>query len=135
MSNKHKHMDYIQSIIQRLASNSFMIKGWTITILSALFVFLTPDDKVSYIGVLFIPIFSFWVLDGYFLYQERIFRNLYDSVSSKTEDEIDFKLKPIIADKNKDSWMSSIVSSTLLWFYLPVLLVSILVLFLDKISF
>ena len=132
MSNKHKHLDYIQSIIQRLASNSFLIKGWTITILSALFVFLTPDDKASYVGILFIPILSFWVLDGYFLYQERIFRNFYDKVSVTDEEDIDFLMRPFVKDRTKDSWIGSIISSTLVWFYIPVILMSVVVLFVQQ---
>lgn len=36
MDNKYKHMDYIQSTITRMGSNSFYLKGWTITIVAAI---------------------------------------------------------------------------------------------------
>lgn len=31
-TNLHKEIDLIQECIKRMASNSFMLKGWTITI-------------------------------------------------------------------------------------------------------
>lgn len=36
MENKYKHMDYIQSVISRMASNSFYLKGWNITIIAVI---------------------------------------------------------------------------------------------------
>ena len=36
MENKYKHMDYIQSAISRMASNSFYLKGWNVTIIAAI---------------------------------------------------------------------------------------------------
>lgn len=36
MENKYKHMDYVQSAISRMASNSFHIKGWNVTIIAAI---------------------------------------------------------------------------------------------------
>jgi hypothetical protein len=34
-SDNHKHMDYVQAVIARLANNSFLMKGWALTISSA----------------------------------------------------------------------------------------------------
>jgi hypothetical protein len=34
----------------------------------------------------------FWVLDGYFLWQEALFRMLYDKVCGLAEDQIDFSI-------------------------------------------
>ena len=41
---KSKHIDLAQSIITRMAQNSFVIKGWMITIVVGLFVFLQNDN-------------------------------------------------------------------------------------------
>lgn len=35
--NRIKHLDYIQSVISRMANNSFQIKTWCITVVSAIF--------------------------------------------------------------------------------------------------
>ena len=77
-----KEVDIIQSIINRMTSNSFLIKGWTITLVSAILLF---DNIASFniqIAIIFIPIPLFWLLDSYFLWQERLYRKLYDWVIS-----------------------------------------------------
>jgi hypothetical protein len=35
--NKRKHLEFIQGVITRMNTSSFLIKGWTITLVSALF--------------------------------------------------------------------------------------------------
>jgi len=61
-----KEVDLIQNIIKRMASNSFMIKGWTITL--AVATLLLKDDN-SKILIAYIPLIAFWYLDSYFLRQ------------------------------------------------------------------
>lgn len=36
MENKYKHMDYVQSTISKMTSNSFYLKGWNVTIIAAI---------------------------------------------------------------------------------------------------
>lgn len=90
--NKHKHLDYIQSAITRMASNSFYLKGWTVTLIVAL-VALSSKDHIQAI-CFFSSIFTivFWYLDAYYLKQERLFRRLYHEVSQKDEENIDFSM-------------------------------------------
>lgn len=78
-----KHLDYIQSVINRMADNSFKIKGWFVTLISALMALYVSSDKSWFLLVAFIPIFIFWFLDAYYLQQERKFRSLYDDVTRK----------------------------------------------------
>src|ERR1039458_2620376 len=80
MENKRKHLEMIQGIINRMASNLFYLKGWTITLIAALFALAAKDANPKYIFVAYFPVIIFWVLDGYFLSQERRFRALYDDV-------------------------------------------------------
>jgi hypothetical protein len=37
MENKIKHLEFIQSTVGRMASNLFLLKGWTITLIAAVF--------------------------------------------------------------------------------------------------
>lgn len=69
-----KEVDLIQNIIKRMASNSFMIKGWTITLVVAT---LLLKDENSKVLIAYIPLIVFWYLDSYFLWQERMYRKLY----------------------------------------------------------
>ncbi len=93
MENKHKHMDYIQSAITRMSSNSFYLKGWNITILAAIVALsIKESDWKIYACALFLTII-FWFLDSYYLKQEKLFRELYKKVSSETNDNaIDFSM-------------------------------------------
>jgi hypothetical protein len=79
----HKEIDLIQDVIKRLASNSFLIKGWYITVTSASMLISRSNLKdhfaISLWVVLIAPIL-FWLLDAYFLAQELLFRKLYQWV-------------------------------------------------------
>ncbi|GAA2822291.1 hypothetical protein [Saccharopolyspora taberi] len=77
-----KHLELIQAIITRLASNSFLVKGWSLTVSMAAYgVSLNRTDwRLAIIGLALT--LGFWWLDSYFLRQERLFRLLYDYVRS-----------------------------------------------------
>lgn len=45
MEAKLKHLEFIQAAIGRMASNSFLFKGWTITIAAGLSAFGAADTK------------------------------------------------------------------------------------------
>ena len=90
---KLKHLEFIQNVITRMNSNSFMIKGWAVTLVAALFALSnkTTDTEHNLYLITFIPVPIFWLLDGFFIATERRFRNLYNSVSSILNKDIDFK--------------------------------------------
>ena len=72
-----KEIDLIQDIIKRMAFNSFMVKGWAITLVV---VSLLLKGTQYQVWVAFIPLLVFWFLDAYFLLQERMYRKLYEWV-------------------------------------------------------
>jgi len=72
-----KEIVLIQDIIKRMASNSFMIKGWAVTLVVVTLLLKGSKHQVL---IAFIPLFVFWFLDAYFLWQERLYRKLYDWV-------------------------------------------------------
>lgn len=74
-----KHLEMIQKIIGRFAQNSFLIKGWVITVALAGYGFyLTNRTKPIFLLLIIIAAVIFWVLDSYYLKQERLFRKLYE---------------------------------------------------------
>ena len=75
-----KHMEFIQAVITRMSGNSFLIKGWTVTIAAALFALAGASAKPVIILIVLLPALSFWGLDAYYLRQERLFRALYNDV-------------------------------------------------------
>ena len=122
MENKRLHLQMIQAVVSRMASNLFFLKGWTITLIAALFALSAKDKNPKYILIAYFPVIMFWILDGYFLSQERLFRGLYDDVRKRDEKDIDFSMDTNrYKGNNRNSWLHSMYSPTLLWFYLPVI--------------
>ena len=131
MENKQKHLEFIQAVINRMAGNSFLLKGWAITLVAALFALSAKDTNQSYIFIAYFPVIIFWILDGYFLSQERLFRDLYNHVRKLDEKEIDFSMDTSEYTKEKkNSWLYSIFSVTLRFFYISLVVVMLLVLYL-----
>ena len=112
-----KHLEIIQGVINRLANNSFLIKSWSMTIISVAILFISRNQNFSeYIILSFlIPVFGFWILDGYFLWQERIFRGIYNDV--RKQESTNFEMT-ISHQMKKIKWVNSIFSKTLNVFYL-----------------
>ena len=72
-----KHLALVQGVVNRLAGNSFALKGWSVTLVSALLALAAKDADPRLVLVALLPALTFWGLDGYFLAQERLFRRLY----------------------------------------------------------
>lgn len=124
---KSKHIDLVQSIITRMAQNSFVIKGWMITIVVGLFLFLQNDNLQNNFLIYLFPIIGFWLLDSYYLWQERLYRKLYGSVISNLKESSDLKLS-VEEFKNSTKYLSALFSITEILTYLPVALFVFLIL-------
>ena len=118
MDNKIKHLEFIQGVINRLASDSFRMKGWCVVLVAALFILLAREGRIEFIAVALIPVLAFWGLDGYFLWQERLYRALYDQVRTLEEDQIDFSMNVSSFRTGRPrTWPSATFSRTLSVFY------------------
>ena len=81
------HLGIIQSVIQRMASNSTSCKAWCITLVSAVLVVVAGDNKPEYALIALIPSLLFLTLDAYYLALEKMFRNSYNSFIKKLHDD------------------------------------------------
>lgn len=84
---KVKHLEFIQSNIARMNQCSFQMKGWAITVVTALLALyaasIAPElgqGKNMFIFVAIAPTVIFWFLDSFYLQQERKFRGLYNDL-------------------------------------------------------
>lgn len=93
MEAKLKHLEFIEAVIGRMATNSFLFKGWAITIAAALSGFAAVDSKQGLLIIALVATFMFWGLDGYYLWLERCFVELYNTVAAKPEGEVDFVMR------------------------------------------
>ena len=132
--NKRKHLEFIQNIISRMAGNLFFLRGWTITLIAALLALFIKGNSSSYI-IYFLIVLTlvFWILDGYFLSQERQFRDLYNYVRKLKEEEIDFSMDISEYKKfKKNTLIYAMFSGTLLVFYLPLIAAATVIVYLIK---
>lgn len=124
-----KHLEFILDVIERLARNSFLLKGWSITLVAACFLLAVRGaDHSLALFVALLPSLTFWGLDAYYLRQERMYRRLYDHVrtSSATVDPFTLDAKPFAIEVG--SWFCVIWSGVLVWFHGAVIVVIIVAL-------
>jgi hypothetical protein len=129
MAAKLKHLEMIQAIISRMASNSFWLKGWSLTLVAALLTLSAGRTGALYpLIAAFLCCITFWMLDGFFLHQERLFRALYNAVAQKPPEAIDFSMDTQDYTTKVDSWARVCISRTLALFHGAVLTALILAL-------
>ncbi len=132
MEQKLKHLEFIQNVITRMNSNSFMLKGWAITIFSALYALAAKDANKMYVAITYFTTPMFWVIDGFYLSQERQYRDLYKRVAGLQPTNIDLSMNATPFDHGRNTWLRSIFSKTLSPFYGGIFLVTLLIMFLAQ---
>lgn len=129
-----KHLELIQGVISRMAGNLFYLRGWVITLIAGVLVLLTQIET-GRLPIIFLSLITiiFWGYDAYFLALERMYRNLYDKVRMMKEDDIDFSMD-ISEFKvlKKNSMVYCLFSPTLRYFYGPLLVATLYVIFFMK---
>lgn len=133
-NNLHKEIDLIQNCISRMARNSFMLKGWAISLL-AVVIALTADrlNPLFLFCSVFIPLLCFWYLDAFFLRTEKMYRKMYEWVlKERKEGRTDFQydLEPSRFKNQVDTHCRVMFSKTLRVFYgIPLLVVLLVILY------
>lgn len=136
-----KEIDLIQACINRMAQNSFMVKGWTISLVAVVLALLPESFDLR--GLCLVGIVAtacFWFLDAFFLRTEKLYRWKYDWVIAKRlkTDENCYNLDPY----NSEMWLFDedgvqkqipsipkiMFTKTLIPIYLPLLLLSCIIL-------
>lgn len=126
MEHRIKHLEFIQSAINRMASNSFFLKGWAVTLTGGLLALTFKEINRHYLLISLVVLGSFWLLDGYYLSRERRFVALYDLVRTSQEDGTDFSMD-IGELGSKCGWAKCAFSKTLALFYGGLLAAHVLV--------
>ena len=136
-----KEIDLIQACINRMAQNSFMIKGWTISLVAVVLALLPESFDLT--GLCLIGIVAtlcFWYLDAFFLRTEKLYRWKYEWVLERRLSSEDFcyDLDPY----NSQMWLLNMdgtskktpriteimATKTLFPIYLPLLVLPVVVL-------
>ena len=126
-NEKIKHLEFIQNIITRMNTNSFQIKGWTITIISAILALFASTGKICFILISVFPAVVFWFLDTFYLLQERKFRKLYEEII-ETNKIKSFSMKEIkLYHKGTINYFKIFFSKTIFYLYFPLIIFLILI--------
>jgi len=99
-----KEIDLIQACINRMAQNSFMVKGWAITLIAVVLALLPESFDVTLLcSVGVVATLYFWYLDAFFLRTERLYRWKYDWVIARRSEttEYAYDLNP----NNSNMWL------------------------------
>lgn len=117
METKIAHLTFIQGVINRMGQNSFLLKGWSVTVVAALFALSSKGADDKFVLIAYFPAFMFWFLDAFFLHQEKLFRKLYEEVAAERIKSNEFTLNTQPIRSKVDSYYKVMFSKTLLPFY------------------
>jgi len=137
MEEIHKEIDLIQACISRMAQNSFMIKGWFVSLYAVILALLPEKVDILFVCSALVAInLIFWYLDGFFLRTEKVYRKIYDWVLEerpKNNRELLYQFNPFSFNgivEETESIGKVMWSKTLRWFYLiPLLFVTAIFLY------
>ena len=128
--------EYLQMLIEpvcRMSTMSAIFKGFSATIVAGISVISYSTTNVWIIGLSFLPVLAFAILDIYYLRLERRFRFLFNQVRTD-QHEIDFSLEltcnPVEISKAKARIWDCIKSPSIYLFYplMLMILISVFVL-------
>lgn len=121
-NNKIAHLGFIQGVINRMGANSFALKGWTVALVAAVFALAAKDSNLKFFIIALVATVLFWFLDGYFLWQERKFRSLYDAVAKNEMPSDTFSMDTSSFNKGFCNYFKALLSVTLAVFYVMIIL-------------
>lgn len=108
----------VRNAVERMATNSFLLKSWGVTLTAALMAVSVGVDNRTLVLLAYLPCVAFAGLDGYYLAFERRFRELYDDRVSKGSAGVSYAMdpgSPTIAD-----WWMSMRSHSVWAFWMPI---------------
>lgn len=115
------YLEMLQAIIGRMSGTSSTLKGWTVTLLVALFALAAKDGGVWCLAAALIPILLFAGLDGYYLHLERGYRKLFDRAANADPGLPLFTLHRAAVDRGFRHWLGALGRPVIWAYYLAVL--------------
>lgn len=122
--DKRSHLEFIQGVINRLSSNTFLFKGWSITIISAIFTAMIATSNNDLLWLILGIVLMFWAIDAYYLMLERSYRKLYKRVAETSSEKINYEMN-VDQFIKFSAWFEAFRRPVLLLFYGVVLIVVI----------
>ena len=127
--DKRKHLEMIQAVIARMGSNSFLFKGWSVTIIAAVAALAGGDTNPVLMLIPVVSTLLFWAVDAYYLMLERAFRKLYEKVTVTNPASIDYNMTPDREFLGFRNWLKTLKTTVLSLFYGVILILLIFLIF------
>ena len=123
-----EHLNIIQGVINRMAQVSFILKGWSVTLVVAILGFAGKSSDVSLSLLALVPAVAFWGLDAYYLRQEKLFRGLYKRVINSGGKEIaEFSMDTSVCIDSVPSWRRTLFNGTIIAIHGSVVILIIII--------
>ena len=119
--DERKHLEFVQAAITRMANNSFLLKGWTVTLTAAVIGLVAKETKPELVLIAFVPALAFWGLDAYYLTLERRFRKLYEELISPHGKVAAYAMNPQPYKKKAPSVLRTMFAGAVIWLHMVVL--------------
>lgn len=131
---KTEYLQMLQEPICRMSTISAIFKGFAATIVAGISAISYSTTNLWVLGLSFLPVLAFAIMDVYYLKLERKFRFLFDQVRQDNH-AIDFSMKltndPVEILSAKARTWDCIKSPSILLFY-PMMLIILTVVFVFK---
>lgn len=123
-----EELKMIQDIIKRMASNSFALKGWTITLVVATLLIKPENKSIMQVYLAFIPLLSLWYLDAFYIRKEKLYRELHNWVrlNRLITTELLFDFDTSRFDKVVSGALKIMFLNCIRWFYIGIALLTFL---------
>lgn len=116
-----EHLKMIQAVVSRLAQNSFQTKSWSVTVVTAILAFSSRSAQEATCALAFFPAICFWMLDAYYLREERLFRALY--VAAVTGEVPRFSMDKSAFETKVSSWPATMLAPAIVLVHAIILVV------------
>ena len=110
-----KHLELIQAVVARLSAHSFRLKTLALVKVAAVLLAFSSEEDAALLLLAPVAAALLWVLDAWFLREERAYRKHYDKVRLLPDRDVDFSMD---VSEHHVSILSTVFSATLFWFYL-----------------
>ena len=126
--DEHKiaYLQMIQEPISRMSTASAIFKGFAATIVAGIATLTYRDVNIWILGLSFMPVLLFALLDIYYLKLEKKYRYLYEQVRTD-EHKVDFSMKLTVDDNAAKASILGCIKSPSIWLFYPMMIVILII--------
>jgi hypothetical protein len=118
-----KHLELVQSVISRMAQHSFQLKGWSVTVATAVIALAAKESSPGLATLALFPAVAFWSLDAYYLRQERLYRKLFEAIADPLKVVPPFSMTTKEYVSEVGSWVTTLRAKTILPLHATIVLI------------